>query len=207
MRTHFKVVVIDETEYWSDEVQKRAGAVWVAYMFDSLRHVYACELTPSYELWPLYATAWNRTENEELDEELEETLRLHMTHDVEYHHVRRIDALPAARVYDYGEETHDEDETWEEVRERIEDYLRGNVQIQFPEGYAGPPVMHEYAFDVKLFAALRVKARTEEEAREKLRAALDCADAHFGQLDGEPLTAEASLDGVPELYEIDGEPT
>jgi hypothetical protein len=205
VKTHFKIVVIDETHHWIDDIQKRAGAVWHAYLFDSLRHVHCCEITPSYELWPIYATAWNRTENDELDEELEEIIRLNTSGDVEYHHVGRIDALPAERFYDYGAETHDDDETWEEVRERIHDHLRGNVQIQFPAGYAGP--VHEYAFDVKLFASLRVKAATEEEAREKLRSALDCADTHFGQLDGEPLTAEASIDGEPELYEIDGEPT
>jgi hypothetical protein len=210
VKTHFKIVVIDETDHWIDDIQKRAGAVWVAYMFDSLRHVHACEITPSYELWPLYATAWNRTGNDEVDEELESEIIQWVGSDVEYHHVSSIERLPAARFYDCGEEEHDDDETWEEIRERVEDHYRGNVAIQFPAGYDGPPpppVLHEYAFDVKLFASLRVKAATEEEAREKLRSALDCADTHFGQLDGEPLTAEASIDGEPELYEIDGEPT
>lgn len=68
---------------------------------------------------------------------------------------------------------------------------------------------HEYLFDVKLFASLRVKAGSEKEARAMLAKALDCAEVNCGQWpDGSPITAEASLDDdPPDLVEIDGEPT
>lgn len=65
---------------------------------------------------------------------------------------------------------------------------------------------HEYAFDIKLLAAIRVRANSEAEARAKLRDALQCADSNFGQTsDGQTLTAEATIDGELDLYEIDGE--
>lgn len=65
---------------------------------------------------------------------------------------------------------------------------------------------HEYAFDVKMLAAIRVKAATETEARAMLREHLDCADTNFGAWpNGDPITAEASMDGEADLYEIDGE--
>lgn len=68
--------------------------------------------------------------------------------------------------------------------------------------------MREFAFDVKLFASLRVKAESEAQARALLREALDCADANFGAWpDGSPILAEASMDGEPDLFEIDEEPT
>jgi hypothetical protein len=67
---------------------------------------------------------------------------------------------------------------------------------------------HEYAFDVKLLAAIRVKAASEQEAREKLAEHLQCADTNFGAWpDGSPILAEASIDGEADLYEVDGEPT
>lgn len=67
--------------------------------------------------------------------------------------------------------------------------------------------MTEYAFDVKLFATIRVKASSEAEARKMLHEALDCADSNFGAWpNGDPITAEASLDGRAELFEVDGEP-
>jgi hypothetical protein len=66
---------------------------------------------------------------------------------------------------------------------------------------------HEYLFDVKLFAAFRVKAASEEEARSMLAKALDCATVNCGAWpDGSPIIAEASLDDdPPDLVEIDGE--
>jgi len=68
--------------------------------------------------------------------------------------------------------------------------------------------MHEYLFDVKLFAAVRVKAASEKEARAMLRKAFDCADCNAGAWpNGDPITFEASQDDPDEdtLVEIDGE--
>lgn len=73
------------------------------------------------------------------------------------------------------------------------------------------PALHEYAFDIYLTAAVRVRAADEESARRELRDKLDCADTNFGAwVNGDPILAEASLidDGncrPPHLYEIDGE--
>lgn len=66
--------------------------------------------------------------------------------------------------------------------------------------------MREYAFDVKLFAFIRVRAADEAEARRMLAEAFDCADANFGAWpNGDPITAEASIDGDADLMEVDGE--
>lgn len=67
---------------------------------------------------------------------------------------------------------------------------------------------HEYAFDVKLFTLVRVKASSEAEARKKLEAHFACTDANFGAWpDGTPITGEACMDepGFDELVEVDGE--
>lgn len=55
--------------------------------------------------------------------------------------------------------------------------------------------LHEYAFDVTLLA-LRVKAHSLQEAKDKLNKLLDCVTINF---------AEASV-GELNLYEFDGEP-
>jgi hypothetical protein len=66
--------------------------------------------------------------------------------------------------------------------------------------------MSEYFFDVKLFASFRINAENETKARQLLADALDCASVNFGADDsGDPLIAEASMDGEPDLIEIDGE--
>lgn len=68
--------------------------------------------------------------------------------------------------------------------------------------------MHEYLFDVKLFAAVRVTAENEKEARMMLRQAFDCATCNAGAWpNGDPIVFEASQDNPDEdtLTEIDGE--
>ena len=66
--------------------------------------------------------------------------------------------------------------------------------------------MHKYLFDVKLFTSLRINAENEAEARRKLAEALDCASINCGEIDGQPLVGEASLDDdPPDLIEVDGE--
>ena len=62
---------------------------------------------------------------------------------------------------------------------------------------------HEYLFDVKLFASIRVRAASEKEARAILDECLDCAELSVmsgGKL--EP-TFEASMDGEPDLVDDD----
>ena len=64
--------------------------------------------------------------------------------------------------------------------------------------------MHNYLFDVKLFAAIRVDAASEKDAREKLALALDCASVTV-EIGGATTTFEVSADGDADLVEIDGE--
>ena len=69
--------------------------------------------------------------------------------------------------------------------------------------------MNEYLFDVKLFAAVRVKAKTEAEARQLMIECIDASTANLGVWpNGDPITAEVSLDepAYDELLEINGEP-
>jgi hypothetical protein len=67
---------------------------------------------------------------------------------------------------------------------------------------------HEYAFDVKLFAAIRVKAKSEAEARAMMRECISAATANLGAWpNGDPIVCEVSCDDTDHdtLYEIDGE--
>lgn len=68
--------------------------------------------------------------------------------------------------------------------------------------------MKNYLFDVKLCAAIRINANSEAEARATIADVLDAASCNAGAWpNGDPILFEASIDGVPSLVEIDGEPT
>ena len=66
---------------------------------------------------------------------------------------------------------------------------------------------HEYSFDVRLIAAIRVRALSEAEARDLLQTHINAADCNGGAWpDGSPILFEASChDCSPDLIEIDGE--
>jgi len=67
--------------------------------------------------------------------------------------------------------------------------------------------MNEYAFDITLSAALRVKAPDEATAHALLAETLNCADANLGAWpDGSPILAEVSLLGDCSLYSVNGDP-
>jgi hypothetical protein len=72
-------------------------------------------------------------------------------------------------------------------------------------------IMHEYAFDVKLVAVVRVSAVDRETAEAVLSNCLDCVDLNFTISDkhGNAKVTEASIEAddadYPRLFEFDGE--
>lgn len=56
-------------------------------------------------------------------------------------------------------------------------------------------------FDVLFFSSFSVEATTESEAREKLSAALDSATLNAGEIAGQEMVAQASIDGEIELLD------
>ncbi len=68
--------------------------------------------------------------------------------------------------------------------------------------------MNEYLFDVNLFATIRIKAESEDEARAMILDHLDCACVNAGVWpNGDPILFEASARGELPLIEINGEST
>ncbi len=68
-----------------------------------------------------------------------------------------------------------------------------------------PNSEREFLFDCKLFAAIRVKARSREQAEAMLREAIEAASCNAGAWpDGSPILFEVSIDGELDLIEVDG---
>lgn len=63
----------------------------------------------------------------------------------------------------------------------------------------------EYAFDLKLAAALRVRAKSQAQAEDLVRQLLETANCNAGFWpNGDPINFEASVDGALSLFEVDG---
>ncbi|CAB3730513.1 hypothetical protein LMG22037_05538 [Paraburkholderia phenoliruptrix] len=67
---------------------------------------------------------------------------------------------------------------------------------------------HEYAFDIRLTCSLRFKAKSVTHAERSMRETLRCSDANLGEILGQTIVSEVSLDPdlPPYLYEVDGQP-
>lgn len=108
-----RIVVVDETPIWSSDVVDRAGKVYCTYAYDAQRVTHACEITPSFEMTPLYSTPLRYLEDEAKREALEEDLRdgqARAGDDVQYMHSRRAEAMPSTHVMAWGCEAIDPEE-------------------------------------------------------------------------------------------------
>ncbi|MBR8043394.1 hypothetical protein KDW40_02285 [Burkholderia cenocepacia] len=83
---HLKAIVFDHTRYWADDIVARGERIYQTYLFDASRTVHCCEITPSYELHPLYATPLVYDEDGELSEEI----LMHQEHEIKYYHMHAI---------------------------------------------------------------------------------------------------------------------
>lgn len=115
-KRHFKIVKIDETRHWREDIAAH-GPIYGVYLYDEREHTYLCEMTPSYHLNFLYHTFGEQ----EVPEEIVELVEGVYSDDI-YVHVHQIP--PTA--YDCGKYKIEKDQTYEDVLEGVLEYYRCN---------------------------------------------------------------------------------
>lgn len=143
MKTHFKVIAINETNMWDPSIAERSGGkIFGLYLIDAERKVCACEITPSYEAIPIGDYPQSSPENEAERDRLDDDIRqgsIDCGYDVKYFHCHQIDALMASgsvRVMkDFEVDELDENvTTYEEALSSMEEYCRSNLgELEMPE--------------------------------------------------------------------------
>jgi hypothetical protein len=127
MKTQWKIVALDETMYWSEQIVARAGRLYGIYLFDANRHVYCCDTSPSYELYPVDLVTTKPMEDDSFRCDIDHEW-LMATDAVSYHYVRNLDRLDAKwfEAFPKFDEECATDEEWETQLEEMQEYLRGN---------------------------------------------------------------------------------
>ena len=120
LTTEFRVVAIDETRHWSKEFQDACGTIKTVYMYDSSVTTNLCEITPSYELTPLYYI----TENEISDEMHSEMMEQEM--EPIYMHCNVVDELESIATENAFDFESSEDEEYKDGFEEVREYLNCN---------------------------------------------------------------------------------
>ena len=124
LATDFRVVAVDETHHWDKEIQDVCGSIKTVYLFDKSVQTFCCEITPSYALTPLYYI----TENE-VSDEMWETLHNELPHEVSYYHCRVIDELETESPNNNIDFESSESEEYLEHFEEVREYCNGNHLI------------------------------------------------------------------------------
>ncbi|MGF6440458.1 hypothetical protein [Paraburkholderia youngii] len=129
-----RLVVVDETRFYSAEIQQKAGRVYQTYAYDASRGYHECDIRPSFELHPLNTTPLNYSDDRQERDALHELLfdaNTHAQPRMWYcHDVRRI---PSTHSKDYQIVALDDDDSYDVQFERVLDHLRGNVQLELPD--------------------------------------------------------------------------
>ena len=118
MLKHFRR---DLTNYLGDEAKKEAGKYFETYLYEDTLVTHCCELTPSYECWPVSFYTENAISDDTYDDLLigleREPIYVHC-------HVADRSATPLSYPFD-----RDEDESGEEYMERVVEYYQCNSYL------------------------------------------------------------------------------
>lgn len=124
-----RLILLDETKHWKDEIQKECGKIFTPYMYDENQHTYCCEIFASFTLYPLPSFSEN-----EITDEMHENL---MDGDIEnqepiYMHVSSVNAMVTKEAIfshhlDGGlKYTSSEGEKYKRIIEAAAEHYRGN---------------------------------------------------------------------------------
>ena len=122
-------VRIDETSYWSDDVQEKVDKIYGVYLFDKNRCTRLCEFTPSYCLYymgfAVYAEGLSDDERIELEDEM---MGNDHSEPITYMHCSRVDKMPEENFdwdfdYDANDFDFSDDDSYQDlIDEMIEGY-------------------------------------------------------------------------------------
>lgn len=123
LNSEIRLVAIDETRHWAEAIQKACGKIKTVYMYDTSVATNLCEITPSYELTPLYYV----TENEISDRVFD----IMSGEDMEpmYMHCNVVDALDSIASEQELEFESSESDEYKEHFEEVKGYLNCNHLI------------------------------------------------------------------------------
>lgn len=123
-----RIVALDETYGWQENIQKACGKIRTIYFFDASQVTYCCSPVPCYLLYPLFSEAEN-----EITEEMEEELREGDAENTEprYFECKGIDPIADKESFshrlDGGLRYYAPDgKKHREIMEAAEEYFRGN---------------------------------------------------------------------------------
>lgn len=126
IQSDIRVVAIDETQHWNDEMKEKCGKIETVYIYDANVQTNCCEVTPSYYLEPLYYNIEN-----EVSDEVHEQVQSELVNDEgNYFNCRFIDQLKSIEVpIDSIEFETSESEEYKEHYEEAKEYSNCNHLI------------------------------------------------------------------------------
>lgn len=132
--TKFMVVMIDETEGWSDEIKAKVDKIFTVYLYDASVVTCICEPTPAYYMIPLYYNV-DFKEGEERDEEVLDEIdsEFHTAEQPDYKRCSFVEGQTHANMKNLKNLNHRvrsrENKFYDEIVETAREYLDCNHVI------------------------------------------------------------------------------
>lgn len=129
------VIVIDETEHWclDDDLMVHIERIETVYLYDDNTVFHLCEITPSFELWPIVTRAIfideGNTSDEIKDRADADILQWSDHSQVTYVHFYDIQRMNEANPKKHKRLTSAWCDDYQSGMEGYEEYLRGNEVI------------------------------------------------------------------------------
>lgn len=128
-----KLIAIDETRHFREDLQAIGGRIWGRYLYDTDKAVFCCELTPSAELSLVDYVSEKGPDTEKESEEFQDNLNQARTcsDDVAYYHFSDIGRMlksGMAKEQDIGPSLADNEENQDALEQEF-DHLQGNVYL------------------------------------------------------------------------------
>jgi hypothetical protein len=143
---NFRLVALDETSNWSDDVTAVTGRIQGVYIYDDSRATHCCEITPSYWLEFMYNAPENAIGDGDGDPDddrpsvpgFDTATSFEYENGGEYGkyvHCHSIDALDDAMKHDCGKVSPKDLEGYRCAPERLREALYEEIAKGFREGY------------------------------------------------------------------------
>ena len=140
LRPDFHLVVEPHNlEHWNlPEHMDKIESIETVWLFDRNVHVHCCELTPSYEMWPVETRVNLKVtfaDEEELRDDIEDIVRSNSDDEIIYRYVSTVEQwlknpqTRHKRLGDTGKGVSYEEESYDEQRDSTIEHCRCNTQI------------------------------------------------------------------------------
>lgn len=130
IKPEFWTFQLNETQNWSEDIQKRVNKVYGVYFYNKNEVPYCCEITPYYCCYPMRSYADHDIEDEQEKETLWNDIHEGdcQADEISYFHCSFVDRIKDQKMVniDINEDEYADEGSYRELVDKVQEHLQGN---------------------------------------------------------------------------------